>query len=52
MTQKVSSRSKLPSWATGFGAQVIAGLIIGLILGLIASGMNTCLLYTSPSPRD
>ena len=41
MTQKVSSRSKLPSWATGFGAQVIAGLIIGLILGLIASGMNT-----------
>ncbi|WP_342318799.1 dicarboxylate/amino acid:cation symporter [Corynebacterium mayonis] len=28
----------LPKWATGFGAQVIAGLIIGLILGLIARG--------------
>lgn len=26
----------LPGWMTGFGAQVIAGLIIGLILGLIA----------------
>ena len=26
----------LPEWMTGFGAQVIAGLIIGLILGLIA----------------
>ncbi|MDY5785150.1 dicarboxylate/amino acid:cation symporter [Corynebacterium sp.] len=28
----------LPKWATGFGAQVIAGLIVGLILGLIARG--------------
>ncbi|AOX06481.1 sodium:proton antiporter [Corynebacterium sp. NML98-0116] len=27
----------LPKWMTGFGAQVIAGLIIGLILGLIAA---------------
>ncbi len=35
-----SSRT-LPSWATGFGAQVIAGLIIGLILGFIASGMES-----------
>ena len=26
----------LPKWATGFGAQVIYGLIIGLVLGLIA----------------
>ncbi|HJF11597.1 MAG TPA: dicarboxylate/amino acid:cation symporter, partial [Corynebacterium falsenii] len=25
----------LPQWMTGFGAQVIAGLIIGLILGFI-----------------
>ena len=31
MSQQESSRSKLPGWATGFGAQVIAGLIIGLI---------------------
>lgn len=41
MSQQESSRSKLPGWATGFGAQVIAGLIIGLILGFIASGMDT-----------
>lgn len=30
------NRLGLPSWATGFGAQVIAGLIIGLLLGLYA----------------
>ena len=30
----------LPKWATSFGAQVIAGLIIGLILGFIAAGMG------------
>ncbi|WP_293820419.1 dicarboxylate/amino acid:cation symporter [uncultured Corynebacterium sp.] len=41
MSQQESSRSMLPGWATGFGAQVIAGLIIGLILGFIASGMDT-----------
>ncbi|WP_408926949.1 dicarboxylate/amino acid:cation symporter [Corynebacterium marquesiae] len=41
MSQQESSHSKLPGWATGFGAQVIAGLIIGLILGFIASGMDT-----------
>ena len=41
MSRQESSRSKLPGWATGFGAQVIAGLIIGLILGFIASGMDT-----------
>ncbi|MGV0330579.1 dicarboxylate/amino acid:cation symporter [Corynebacterium macginleyi] len=41
MAQKIFSRPKLPRWATGFGSQVIAGLIIGLILGLIASGMDT-----------
>ena len=34
-------KNKLPSWATGFGAQVIVGLIIGVILGLVASGMDT-----------
>ncbi|WP_291314530.1 dicarboxylate/amino acid:cation symporter [Corynebacterium sp. UBA2622] len=26
----------LPKWATGFGAQVIAGLVVGLFLGFIA----------------
>ena len=31
-----SRRTFLPSWLTGFGAQVIAGLIVGLILGLVA----------------
>ena len=31
-------RRILPAWATGFGAQVIYGLIIGLILGFIARG--------------
>ena len=30
----------LPKWATGFGAQVIAGLIIGLLLGFVAAGMG------------
>ncbi len=39
-SSRASSRT-LPSWATGFGAQVIAGLIIGLILGFIASGMES-----------
>lgn len=29
-------RGGLPTWMTGFGAQVILGLIVGLILGLIA----------------
>ena len=31
-------RRILPAWATGFGAQVIYGLIIGLILGFVARG--------------
>ena len=31
---------RLPSWLTGFGGQVIIGLIIGLILGLVARGMD------------
>lgn len=30
----------LPKWATGFGAQVIAGLIIGLLLGFLAADMG------------
>lgn len=32
----VDKKKLLPGWMTGFGAQVIAGLIIGLILGFIA----------------
>lgn len=35
------SRVGLPKWATGFGAQVIAGLIIGLILGFIARASDS-----------
>ncbi|SES25615.1 dicarboxylate/amino acid:cation symporter [Corynebacterium cystitidis] len=31
---------RLPKWATGFGAQVIVGMIIGLILGLLARDMD------------
>lgn len=40
MSQQTTQSRKLPGWTTGFGAQVIAGLIIGLILGFIASGMD------------
>ncbi|HCT15616.1 dicarboxylate/amino acid:cation symporter [Corynebacterium nuruki] len=31
-----SRRRHLPGWLTGFGAQVITGLVVGLILGFIA----------------
>lgn len=41
MTSTDKRTSRLPSWATGFGAQIIAGLIIGLILGFIAAGMDS-----------
>lgn len=34
---------RLPSWLTGFGAQVITGMIIGLILGLVARNMDASL---------
>ncbi|WIM71053.1 dicarboxylate/amino acid:cation symporter [Corynebacterium suedekumii] len=40
ITHTESRRRILPSWMTGFGAQVIAGLIIGLILGLVARSMD------------
>lgn len=33
--------SRLPSWSRGFGAQVIAGLIVGLILGFIARAQGS-----------
>ncbi|WP_165241917.1 dicarboxylate/amino acid:cation symporter [Corynebacterium lizhenjunii] len=36
----MNNSSRLPRWATGFGAQVIAGLIIGLILGFIAANLD------------
>ncbi|MDO4928087.1 MAG: dicarboxylate/amino acid:cation symporter [Corynebacterium sp.] len=35
-----SSQRKIPAWLTGFGAQVIIGLIIGLILGFVARGQG------------
>lgn len=35
-----STRTRLPGWLTGFGAQVVAGLIVGVILGLIARGQG------------
>ncbi|AHI21492.1 dicarboxylate/amino acid:cation symporter [Corynebacterium vitaeruminis] len=34
------TKSRLPGWLTGFGAQVITGLIVGLILGLIARSLD------------
>ena len=43
VSQPQTQSRKLPSWVTGFGAQVIAGLIIGLILGFIASKMDASL---------
>lgn len=35
-----TDRRILPSWLTGFGAQVIAGLIVGLLLGLSARAFD------------
>ena len=35
-TSTTAPRRHLPAWLTGFGAQVIAGLVVGLILGFIA----------------
>src|SRR5699024_9588970 len=32
--------SGILQWATGFGEQVVAGLIVDLLLGFIASGMS------------
>ncbi|WP_293773675.1 dicarboxylate/amino acid:cation symporter [uncultured Corynebacterium sp.] len=43
MFQPHATTRRLPSWATGFGAQVIAGLIVGLILGFIASRLDASL---------
>ena len=39
-TTRIATGRRLPAWATGFGAQVVAGLIIGLILGFIASRLD------------
>lgn len=39
-TSPAPARRLLPSWATGFGAQIILGLIVGLVLGFIAADMD------------
>lgn len=39
-TNVEKKKKLLPGWMTGFGAQVIAGLIIGLILGFIARAQS------------
>ncbi|WP_028281493.1 dicarboxylate/amino acid:cation symporter [Arthrobacter sp. H5] len=36
MTSETSTRTRLPTWVTSFGPQIIAALIVGLGLGLIA----------------
>lgn len=38
---RTDKRRRLPSWATGFGAQVFTGLVIGLVLGLVARGQGS-----------
>lgn len=40
-TQSAPSRRFLPSWLTGFGTQVVIGLIVGLALGFIARAQGT-----------
>ncbi|WP_333619024.1 dicarboxylate/amino acid:cation symporter, partial [Dietzia sp.] len=40
-TAERKRRLPLPKWATGFGAQVLTGLVIGLILGLIARAQGS-----------
>lgn len=39
-TTAAKKAPRLPSWLSGFGGQVIIGLIIGLILGFVARGMD------------
>ncbi|MCC3292087.1 dicarboxylate/amino acid:cation symporter [Arthrobacter sp. zg-Y1110] len=36
-----STARRLPKWATSFGPQIIAALIVGLALGLLAKSMGT-----------
>ncbi|BCN54611.1 Na+/H+-dicarboxylate symporter [Prescottella equi] len=38
-TLDAPSRRALPKWATSFGPQIVAGLILGVVLGLIARAM-------------
>ncbi|UDF19445.1 dicarboxylate/amino acid:cation symporter [Rhodococcus qingshengii] len=33
------STSRFPSWATAFGPQIVAGLVLGVIIGLVARAM-------------
>ena len=32
--------------------EIVCGLLIGTVLGIASAMLLTCLLYTSPSPRD
>ncbi|QNG18153.1 dicarboxylate/amino acid:cation symporter [Rhodococcus triatomae] len=35
----LAEKSRFPRWATSFGPQVLAGLVIGVVLGLVARAM-------------
>ena len=39
-TTAPASRKRLPAWATSFGNQIIAALILGVILGLVATNLG------------
>ena len=39
-TPHASSRSRLPKWATSFGNQIIASLILGIVLGALALALG------------
>ena len=39
-TTELPSRKRLPAWATSFGNQIIAALILGVILGLVATNLG------------
>ena len=43
--------SALNEWGWHLSSSVAIGFIVALVIGLI-NGLVTCLLYTSPSPRD
>ncbi|MBF0807076.1 dicarboxylate/amino acid:cation symporter [Rothia nasimurium] len=39
-TTALPTRKRLPAWATSFGNQIIAALILGVILGLVATNLG------------
>ena len=43
---------KKPSWISEFKDFISRGNVIDLAVGVVIGGAFTCLLYTSPSPRD